>query len=462
MVTQEFKSASPSSSTDQPQLTARLAAGKALREVVPRLAHREWCPASDRPDPIQLLEVSSQGRIRELIPFRYGRMLQSPFAFLRGSALIMASDLASTPTTGIRVQACGDCHLLNFGTFGTPERNLIFDLNDFDETLPAPWEWDIKRLVVSVILAGKDIHLPDADCYEAALAAVRSYRQRIGEYGRMRALEVWYARLDVEMLVQLAPSPEIQQQWLRVAAKARVRTFAQVLPRLTHVVNGELCFIEAPPLLYHPPRHEQYEEEVRVLFERYRDTLQNDRHVLLDRYRLIDVAMKVVGVGSVGTHAAVALLLADDNDPLLLQFKEARASVLERYAGKSAYQNHGQRVVSGQRLMQAASDIFLGWTSNGRGRDFYFRQLRDMKSSISLKALSAASLINYAEICGWALARAHARSGDPATISGYLGTSDVFDRAVADFAVTYAYQAESDYSALVVAVKSGRLEAKQG
>ncbi len=448
-----------SSTNNQLTVAQRQEAGKALRQVVSRSAHRDWHP-NERADPIDLLEVSNQGRISELIPMRYDRMLQSPFAFLRGSAIIMAADLAQTKTTGIQVQACGDCHLLNFGGFATPERNLIFDLNDFDETLSAPWEWDVKRLVISIIVAGRDISLNDKDCYDAALAAVRAYRLSMREYEQMDTLAVWYARLDAHTLVEHAPDEETRKYWEQMATKAFTRTMQQTFLQLTEEMNGQRRFIEQPPQIYHLPNQEEYFEEVGVLFEQYRDTLQSDRQFLLDRYRLVDVAMKVVGVGSVGTHCGVALLLSNDNDPLLLQYKEARPSVLEPYTGKSPDSHNGQRIVNGQRLMQAASDIFLGWTDNSRGQDFYFRQLKDMKTSIKLKGMSARGLEDYAEICGCALARAHARSGDAVMISSYLGKSDTFDSAVADFAVIYAHQVEQDYQALVAAVKSGRIEAK--
>jgi len=441
----------------------RQAEGKALRQTVPRPAHREWHLQSNRPDPIELLEQSNQGRIPDLIPIRYGRMMQSPFAFLRGSAIIMAVDLATTPTTGIQVQVCGDCHLLNFGGFATPERNLIFDLNDFDETLLAPWEWDVKRLVTSLILAGRELRLSTRDCSEAALAAARAYRLAIAQYSQMRTLEVWYARLDTNLLIEHAPDDDTRKYWVQMATKAFNRTLEQAVLQLTKVVDGQRRFIDNPPLLYHLTNQEEYFEQIHILFEQYRDTLQVDRQFLLDRYRLVDVALKVVGVGSVGTHCGVALLLDDNNDdPLLLQYKEARSSVLEPYTGKSIYPHEGQRIVSGQRLMQAASDIFLGWTSNPQGQDFYFRQLKDMKTSIKLKGMSAHSLEDYAEICGSALARAHARTGDSAMISGYLGRSSAFDQAVTDFAVAYAHQVEQDHRVLVAAVHSGQIEAKAG
>jgi uncharacterized protein (DUF2252 family) len=440
----------------------RQAAGKALRQTVPRSAHRDWHPKSDRPDPLELLAKSNQQRILDLIPMRHWRMIQSPFTFFRGSALIMASDLATTPTTGLQVQACGDCHLLNFGGFATPERNFIFDLNDFDETLMAPWEWDVKRLVISFILAGRDLQLPDQASSEAALAAAQAYRLAIAQYSQMRTLDVWYARLDADLLIEHAPDANTRKHWEKLAAKAFNRTLDQAIAQLTEVTGGQRRFIDNPPLIYHLPNQTEYFEQISGLFEQYRDTLQVDRQFLLDRYRLVDVALKVVGVGSVGTHCGVALLLDDNDDPLLLQYKEARPSVLEPYAGKSPYPHEGQRIVSGQRLMQAASDIFLGWTTNLQGQDFYFRQLKDMKTSIKLKGMSARSLEDYAEICGAALARAHARTGDAAMIHGYLGSSDAFDRAATDFAITYAHQVEQDHQRMVEAVQSGQIEAKPG
>ncbi|MFQ3617229.1 MAG: DUF2252 domain-containing protein [Cyanobacteriota bacterium] len=440
----------------------RHAAGKALRQTVPRSAHRDWHPQSDRPDPLELLAKSNQQRIPDLIPIRHWRIMQSPFTFMRGSAIIMAADLATTPTTGLLVQACGDCHLLNFGGFATPERNLIFDLNDFDETLKAPWEWDVKRLTTSFVLAGRDLQLSDQDSAEAALAAVQAYRLAIAHFSQMRTLDVWYARLDADMLIQHAPDEDTRRHWEKMATRAFNRTLDRAVVQLTEGVGGQRRFIDNPPLIYHLPNQVEYFEQISTLFEQYRDTLQVDRQFLLDRYRLVDVALKVVGVGSVGTHCGVALLLDDHDDPLLLQYKEARPSVLEPYAGKSPYPHEGQRIVSGQRLMQAASDIFLGWTTGIDGHDFYFRQLKDMKTAIKLKGMSARSLEDYAEICGAALARAHARTGNPAMISGYLGDSDAFDRAVTDFAVTYAHQVEQDYQKLVEAVQSKRIAARPG
>jgi uncharacterized protein (DUF2252 family) len=432
-----------------------------MRKTVPRSAHGAWEPAADRPDPIDLLIQSSQGRLPDLVPIRYGRMLKSPFTFLRGSASIMACDLAPTPATGIRVQACGDCHLMNFGVFASPERNLIFDINDFDETLPAPWEWDLKRLATSVYVAGRDINISEAECITAVQTCARSYRERMRSYSEMRALEVWYARIDVDTLINLASSPDERKRRQQAAEKARTRTGQALVQKLTTQVDGTRRILDNPPLIYHLPQHDKFLAKITEYFRLYRASLQEDRRYLLDHYRLVDVAVKVVGVGSVGTRCAVALMEAGPDDYLVLQFKEARASVLEPYAGRSAYGNHGQRVVCGQRLMQSASDMFLGWSGGTRlGIDFYLRQLRDMKASVEIGAVSADELIDYAEYCGWALARAHAKSGDAALISGYLGQNDSFDQAMARFAAAYAAQVERDHAAMVKAVKDGRLEAQ--
>ncbi|WP_008312806.1 DUF2252 domain-containing protein [Leptolyngbya sp. PCC 6406] len=435
----------------------RWATGKALRKQVPRSAHGEWQPATLRPDPVDLIEQSNQGRDPGLIPLRHGRMLASPFTFFRGSALIMATDMATTPVTGLRVEACGDCHLLNFGGFATPERNLIFDLNDFDETLPAPWEWDIKRLTTSLVIAGQDLGFSEADCGSIAQKAVHAYRDSIRDYGQQRALEVWYACLDAELVLDHAPSEEIHHHWQEMISRAYKRTPEQAFDSLTEIVAGQRRFREEPPLVYHPADFDTYFQTIEALFSQYRQTLQDNHQFFLDRYHLVDVAVRVVGVGSVGTHCGVALLMADETDGLILQYKEARPSVLEPYAGKSPYDHEGQRIVSGQRMVQAASDILLGWTSDRTGRDFYFRQLRDMKTAIRLKGMSVQGLAAYGEICGSTLALAHARSGDPAMIGGYLGKGDGFDRAVANFALAYARQNQQDYEAMQAAVASGRL-----
>jgi uncharacterized protein (DUF2252 family) len=439
----------------------RLAMGKALRQRVPRSAHSLWSPAPDRPDTVAMLESSSEGRVPELIPIRYGRMLPSPLAFLRGSAAIMAFDLAATPTTGIRVQLCGDCHLLNFGAFATPERNFVFDLMDFDETLPGPWEWDVKRLAASVFVAGCTRGFSKHKCKEATLACARSYRERMRSFATMHALDLWYARIDGQVLLDLMRNAASRPQNEKAVARPALPYGAEhLIPKITEVVDGHRRFRDQPPLIYHPPRDNQFEQQVRQFLARYRETLQNDRRTLLSRYQAVDLAMKVVGVGSVGTRCAILLLMADDDDALILQYKEAGPSVLERFAGKSKYRTHGQRVVCGQRMLQSASDIFLGWSSDEEKRDFYFRQLRDMKTSVRLELMSAADLLDYATICGWALARGHAKSGDPAMICGYLGRSDSFDRAVTEFAQTYGDQTESDHQSMITAVHAGRLVAE--
>jgi len=435
-----------------------LAAGQALREHVPRTSHAGWTPPAQRRDPVELLEESNQDRLPELVPIRYGRMLRSPFTFLRGSAALMAYDLATTPTTGLRVQACGDCHLLNFGLFATPERNLVFDINDFDETLPAPWEWDLKRLAVSFAVAARDNQLSDADAREVAQACGRAYREHLREYSRMSPLEVWYARLDMETIIAMAPDEKAKKVRQQMAEKARQRVVENLFPKISGEVAGGHRLLDQPPILFHVAEAD-WEERVREGLADYRQSLSDERRVLLDRYHLEDFALKVVGIGSVGTRCYLGLFFSAENHPLILQFKEACRSVLEPYAGKSRYDQQGQRVVMGQRLMQSSSDIFLGWTRGRRGYDFFVRQLRDMKFSFPVEGASAVQLKRYAEFCGWTLARAHAKSGDAATLSGYLGKGDTFDQAIGTFALAYADQTEQDHAALVEAVRAGRLEA---
>jgi len=443
-----------------PTVNERMSAGKALRENVPRTAHEKWEAPAHRPDPVELLTRADRGRVAELLPIRYGRMKQSPFAFFRGSAALMAADLAKTAVTGIRVQACGDCHAANFGGFGSPERRLVFDLNDFDETLPAPWEWDIKRLAASIVLASRELGLRERRCADTARAAVESYRVHMREYARMRAIEAWYSHLDAEILIAEAGTPAAKHRWQKLEAAAKWQTAEHIYPRIAAVSKGRPRIVDHPPLVYHSREIARIAKHVRDVFHRYRRTLPEERRVILDRYHIVDIARKVVGVGSVGTRCAVALLLADEHDPLFLQFKEALPSVLEPYAGQSRYANHGERVVTGQRMLQSASDVFLGWTRDADGRDFYFRQLRDMKMKIDLEGMPTEDWIEYATICGWTLARAHARAGDAAKISGYLGKNSRFDEAIAKFATAYADQAERDHAALVKAIRAGRLRAR--
>jgi uncharacterized protein (DUF2252 family) len=385
-------------------------------------------------------------------------MMQSPFAFFRGAAAIMAADLAVTPTSGIRLQACGDCHLMNFGGFGTPERRIIFDINDFDETLPAPWEWDLKRLAVSFVIACRNNGLKEAESRKAALRCIQSYHEHMRCYAEISALEMWYQRMD-NMVASIK-----SRKWRKIVekqiAKAATRTVAEHdFPKLVSVKNGQVRIKDNPPLVFHQRGvgTEDYNRLIEDALRCYRESLPDDLKALLDRYQVKDVAVKVVGVGSVGTRCAIVLIMTVDDEPLFLQVKEAHESALAPYAGKSVYSNNGQRVVAGQRLMQAASDIFLGWTEQ-LGRHFYVRQLRDIKIEPLVEVFDSGALSDYGEWCGWALARAHAKSGDAATISGYLGNSSRFDDAVSNFAVAYADQNERDYQALLEAIRAGKIE----
>jgi uncharacterized protein (DUF2252 family) len=446
------KSAQPHSSTKE-----RLAAGKKLREKVPRSSHSRWAPAKHRPDPIELLKESDRGRLPILLPIRYARMRASPFAFYRGSASLMAADQASGPVTGIRVQACGDCHVANFGGFGTPERQLVFDINDFDETLPAPWEWDVKRLAASIVLAMRDAGFSERQCMNAARGSVESYRKHMHEYAEMTALEVWYSLLNVDVFIENAKTEEAKRRWRKRKASVANDLSGYESAKITSVANGRARFVDRPPLIYHPRGMAAIGKHVRQMFRQYRETLAADRRIVLDRYELRDVARKVVGVGSVGTRCAVALLMAGSRDALVLQYKEATASVLAPYAGRSRYANQGERVVTGQRMLQSASDVFLGWTSDEQGHDFYFRQLRNMRIKIDIEEMSKADWFEYVELCGWVLARAHARTSDPAQIAGYMGKTEAFDHAIAKFAVAYADQTEHDYEFFLKAIRSGRI-----
>lgn len=454
-------SGNPAEAGSRPSQAELYAMGKRLRDTCPRGSHAVWKAGSDRPDPLRLLEESNRGRLPNLIPIRYGRMVRSPFTFYRGAALNMAADLAATPATGLRVQACGDAHLVNFGGFATPERRVIFDINDLDETLPAPWEWDVKRLAASVVVACRSNGFSKGQARDAVLAGVRSYRQRMAEYSQMRVLDVWYSRIEVKDIIATLRDEQTRKRIQKRLAAARERSVAEHdFPKLA-ALAGEVPMIkDNPPLIYHPQKEggEDLLTRAQVAFAEYRESMQEDRRVLLDRYELKDIAIKVVGVGSVGTFCAVMLLMASEQDPLFLQVKEARPSVLEAYAGKSIYTNHGQRVVNGYRLMQSASDIFLGWTEGKLGRHFYVRQLRDMKLAPLVELFNPVMMTQYAEICSWALARAHARSGSPAQISGYLGKCDHFDQAIATFSIAYADQSERDHEVLRKAVQAGRVE----
>ena len=443
----------------------RRAQGRTLRDVAPRSAHAEWKPAPDRRDPVELLQASNDGRMQTLVPVRFGRMSASPFAFYRGAAALMAADLATTPATGVRVQACGDAHLMNFGGFATPERNIIFDINDLDETLPAPWEWDLKRLAASVVIAAQFLKLSESEAARAARDLAREYRERMTDYAAMRVLDVWYDRIDLQRYQDRTADPEVMDEVRkrmadRIAQAQRKNVPDHLYPKLVELQGTEHRIKDEPPLIFHPD--ETIAPALRNGFAeplaRYRQSLPEHVRTLFDRFHFCDLAIKVVGVGSVGTNCSVMLFMAEENDPLFLQVKEARTSVLEPYAGKSLHANHGQRVIVGQRLMQSASDMFLGWTEGADGRHYYLRQLRDLKMSVVIEDWDFGLLRQYARMCAHALARAHARSGDAALISGYAGSGQTLDDAIADFAVAYSDQNRADYRAFIKAIRQGRIE----
>ena len=483
----------------------RRAKGREARDRTPPSSHEKWHPAADRPDLIALLEEQNATREPDLVPVRHGRMMVSPFTFYRGGAKIMAADLKDTPAAGLGAQLCGDAHLSNFGVFASPERTLLFDLNDFDETLPGPFEYDVKRMAASFTIAGRNNGFAKADTREATLASVRAYREAMASFAQMRTMDIWYARLDEDELMagvraaaagaakagkkgkkgkkgpKTAKKGGGEEEKLAKAAlaraeknraKAHTRDSLQALSKLGEMTDGSYRIISQPPIVV-PVRElaatygmspDETEHVIRDQFRAYRATLPDDRRQLLERFEIVDWARKVVGVGSVGTRAFIVLLLGRDaDDPLFLQVKEATASVLEAYLPKSRYRQHGERVVQGQQLMQAASDIYLGWTKGlDVRRNYYWRQLRDMKGSILVEAMLPFALTFYAGICGWTLARAHARSGDPVAIAEYLGPGDAFDRSITDFSERYADQNEQDYQKFVTAIRSGQLAVLEG
>jgi len=439
--------------------TERRAHGKKLRDTVPRDAHAGWRVPADRGDPIDILRAADAARQPELVPLRYGRMLPSPFTFYRGSAGVMAADFADTPDSGIHVQACGDCHLLNFGGFATPERRLIFDINDLDETLPAPWEWDVKRLVVSFVLAARANGLTDGQGRDSAVACAASYRRKMRDFAAMDVLDVWYARIDDSDVMAMLPQKYKAQLQKRITKATAAGSHELVFPKLAGHAYGRPRIRDMPPTIFHPDQSDPGNLDIiQASIPQYRETLAPDVRILLDRYRLADAAIKVVGIGSVGTLCLVALMISSANSPLFLQIKQANASVLEAFAGKSAYAHHGQRVVMGQQLMQPASDLFLGWATGTSGRQYYVRQLRDVKLPPLIETYGAEMLSIYGQLCGWALARAHAKAGDPCLINGYLGKGAQFDEAMGQFALAYADQAERDHAALKAAARAGIVE----
>ncbi|HMD94687.1 MAG TPA: DUF2252 domain-containing protein [Trebonia sp.] len=476
------------------------AKGREAAQVTPPSIHSGWKPAQDRPDPVALLEAQNLTREQDLVPVRHGRMLVSPFTFYRGAAKIMAADLAETPVAGFQAQLCGDAHLSNFGVFASPERRLLFDLNDFDETLPGPIEYDVKRMAASFTIAARNNGFSKADARAATMASVTAYREAMAEFAQMRTMDLWYASLDEDKLMRsvrgaVAETKEkdkknkkdkkekkektdrkLTERAAKTAEKTRekahTRDSLQALSKLAELVDGKYRIVSQPPVII-PLRDlagtfdlsaEEAEHAIREQFRAYRATLQDDRRHLLERFEIVDAARKVVGVGSVGTRAFIVLVQGRDAaDPLFLQIKEATASVLEEHLGKSKYRQHGERVVQGQRMMQAASDIYLGWTKGlDVKRHFYWRQLRDMKGSAVVESMTPVGLGFYGRMCGWTLARAHARSGDPVAIAEYLGETDAFDKAITDFSQAYAEQNEEDYAAFAAAVRSGRLQALEG
>jgi uncharacterized protein (DUF2252 family) len=471
---------------NHPSVDERKALGKRAREDSPRRGHAGWVPASNRPDPVALLEEQNATREPDLVPVRHGRMLVSPFTFYRGAAKIMAADLKSTPRAGLNAQLCGDAHLSNFGVFASPERNLMFDLNDFDETLPGPFEYDVKRMSASFTIAARNNGFSKAETRDITLTSVRAYREAMADFAKMRTMAIWYAHLSEQDLVagindvlsgkKTKANKKVLERAAKVAKKsalkARTRDSLQALSKLAEHVDGSYRIISQPPIII-PVRElgasfdmspDEVQTTIHDQLRSYRATLQPDRRSLLERFELVDVARKVVGVGSVGTRAFIVLLQGrDQQDPLFLQVKEANRSVLEDHLPKSRYRDPGARVVHGQRMMQAASDIFLGWTKGvQKGRYLYWRQLRDMKGSADVENMLPFGMSWYAEQCGWTLARAHARSGDPVAMAAYLGTSEAFDKSIADFSERYADQNEQDFEAFTSAIRSGRLPAVEG
>ncbi|MFL9892508.1 DUF2252 domain-containing protein [Paraburkholderia sp. RL17-381-BIF-C] len=462
------KAASRSNAKDVQYRTPdeRAAEGRLMRDSVPRTSQGGWKQPDGRRDILELLSESNEGRLPSLVPIRFGRMSASPFAFYRGAAALMAADLATTATSGLRVQACGDAHLMNFGGFATPERNIIFDINDLDETLPAPFEWDLKRLAASVVIAAQHLELPYSDTTRISTDLVREYRERMHDFASMRALDVWYDRIDLQKYQDRTGDPAIVEAARkriaqRIEMERRKTVPDHLYPKLVTEADGHPRIKDEPPLIFHPSEdvapglQSGYAEAIAS----YRESLAEPVRILFDRFHFVDLALKVVGVGSVGTICGVGLFMASDNDPLFLQVKEAKMSVLEPYAGKSLHPNHGQRVIAGHRIMQAASDVFLGWSRGQNGRDFYVRQLRDMKMSVMIEGLDAGMLRQYARMCSHALARAHARSGDAAMIAGYMGSGQTFDDAITEFAAEYSSQNRRDYRQFVHAIREGRIEA---
>ncbi len=457
----EFENSSDTSFDPVSSKAERFIKGTEIRKVTPRSAHQEWSPSENRIDPVRILIESSAGRIETLLPIRYARMMESPFAFFRGAAAIMAADLAETPDSGIHLQLCGDCHLMNFGGFATPERKLVFDINDFDETYPGPWEWDLKRLAASFAIAGRWRKFSDKNCKEFAWHAADSYKRHMSDYSQLSALQIWYADIDLAALIEMGEDEEIKKFHQKRIKKASEHTaHEKEFAKMTYQEGPRARIKEDPPLIYHPTLRQEKMvlKAAEKAHRQYMESLPDDKKVLLSRYKLHDVAIKVVGVGSVGTMCGISLLMSATGEPIFLQFKEARKSVLEAHLkNKSKYFHQGERIVIGQKLMQSASDMFLGWANDDDNRFFYIRQLRDVKVKPVLEIMKAENMIDYAKACGWALARAHARSGDPSLLSGYIGKGNELANAIAKFSILYADQNEADYNQMLEAIKEGRL-----
>jgi uncharacterized protein (DUF2252 family) len=438
----------------------RYAKGTAIRKITPRSIHQEWKPPESRKDPVEILIETSIGRVESLLPIRYSRMMESPFSFFRGAAAIMAADLAQTPNTGIHLQLCGDCHLMNFGGFATPERKLVFDINDFDETFPGPWEWDLKRLSASFAIAGRRRKFSNKNCKEFAWHVADSYKRHMLEYSKLSALQIWYADIDLAELIERNEDEELKEfQQKRIKKASEYTAHEKEFAKLTYQDGARAKIKDDPPLIFHPSGEEgkRIMREVETAHKQYIESLSHEKQVLLSRYSLHDVAMKVVGVGSVGTSCGISLLMSATGEPVFLQFKEARQSVLESNVKiENKYKHQGERIVMGQKLMQSASDMFLGWTTD-QDKFFYVRQLRDAKVKPVIEIMKARNMADYAKACGWALARAHARTGDPSVLSGYMGNSNEFANAIAKFSIAYADQNEADYTKMLEAIKEGRL-----
>ncbi|MBS7255067.1 DUF2252 domain-containing protein [Flavobacterium branchiicola] len=461
----DFKDTTESKFDPVASKAERYEKGKSIRKKIPLSSHQKWSLFKNRKDPVDILIQTSIGRVESLLPIRYSRMMESPFSFFRGAAAIMAADLAHTPVSGINLQLCGDCHLMNFGGFATPERKLVFDINDFDETFPGPWEWDIKRLATSFVIAGRWRKFSNKNCKAFAWHVADSYKRHMLEYSKLSALQIWYADLDLAELIELGHDKELKEfQHKRIKKASEYTAHEKEFAKMTYLDGARARIKDDPPLIFHPtgPEEKRIFKEGETIHKRYIESLSDEKQILLSRYTLHDLAIKVVGVGSVGTLCGISLLMSATGEPIFLQFKEARQSVLEpNLKHKGKYTHQGERIVMGQKLMQSASDMFLGWTNDENNKFFYIRQLRDAKIKPVIEIMKSKNMEDYAKACGWALARSHARSGDPSLLSGYMGETNEFAEAIAEFSVLYAEQNDADYDKMLNAIKEGRLPISQ-